>query len=198
MKKNESLLQGGSYVEWSAIIAGAVLACAFSTTLLQFGSVVGISDSVTSDMFNENTAGDPDWSIARFMAGGVWVLFIQVFASIGGGYLAGRMRSPFAGVTPHESEVRDGIHGLLAWATATLAVVVGASAVAAFGTIVADQTGNLQGAELTDTQQNAGVIMAFAVGAASILSAGASWAAAVKGGEHRDTGVDFSRHVSFK
>lgn len=200
MTQDGILHHHGSYVEWGAVFAGAAVACAFSTTMLQFGSVVGLSESVVGNVFNqpETEPAVADWSMARLLGAGVWMLLIQIFASIGGGYLAGRMRSPVEGATLHEREVRDGIHGLLTWATATLAVMAGAAIVGGFAAIAASQTGDLQETVLTDAQQNATVIFGFIAGTAAIVSAAASWVASVIGGEHRDSRTDFTHCITFR
>src|SRR5690606_3842306 len=52
--------------------------------------------------------------------GGLWLLWVQVSASIAGGYLAGRMRRRHGDATEYESDIRDGSHGLVVWALATL------------------------------------------------------------------------------
>src|SRR3546814_3872917 len=115
---------GASYVEWSAVIAGAILAMAISVLLLQFGSAIGLA--VAAPLRGEGM--DPAW---RTIAIGVWLLWVQLLASLSGGYLAGRMRAPVIGSTPHEMEFRDGVHGLLVWALALIVVAAGVALVAA-------------------------------------------------------------------
>jgi hypothetical protein len=48
---------------------------------------------------------------------------VQISSFMAGGYLAGRMRRRFHDASEHESDVRDGAHGLLVWAGA---LVIGA------------------------------------------------------------------------
>jgi hypothetical protein len=103
----------GSYVDWAAIIAGTVLAVAISTIFLTFGSAIGLS--LTSPFSNEG------WSLAAVMiAMGLWLIWVQISASVGGGYLAGRMLRRRAEISDHENEIRDGSHGVLVWAAATI------------------------------------------------------------------------------
>lgn len=97
-----------SYVDWPAIIAGAVLASAISVVLLTFGSAIGLSFASPFD----NTG----WSAAGLaIALAIWLVWVQVSSFMAGGYIAGRMRRRIHNASEHESDVRDGIHGLLVW-----------------------------------------------------------------------------------
>jgi hypothetical protein len=102
-----------SYVEWSAVIAGAVLASAISFTLLTFGTGIGLS--LTSPYPGESV------TVTGFaIALGLWVLWVSTSSFFAGGYLAGRMRARIGDATEHEVEVRDAVHGLLVWAASVL------------------------------------------------------------------------------
>ena len=104
---------GIPYVEWPAILAGALLSAAFAFVMVTFGSAIGLS--VASPYSGEG------WSRTGFIiATGLWTLWVIVSSLMAGGYLAGRMRRRIADVTDHEVEVRDGVHGLVVWALATL------------------------------------------------------------------------------
>jgi hypothetical protein len=66
-----------------------------------------------------------------------------------GGYLAGRMRRRALDASEHESDVRDGTHGLLVWALGTLLgaflAIAGISGVASsVSSVAATATGNAQ------------------------------------------------------
>jgi hypothetical protein len=127
-----------SYVDWAAVIAGIVLASAISLVLLTFGSAVGLS--FTNFRSFSNTA--PIWAA---IAAASWLLWVQISSFMAGGYLTGRMRRRFHDATEHESDVRDGAHGLLVWAGA---LVIGAiiavgglgAAVSAIGNAVGTAT----------------------------------------------------------
>lgn len=106
-----------SYVDWPAIFAGAAVAAAISLVLLTFGTALGLS--LTSA--HEGQSASLFW-IA--VIGGLWLLWVQVSASMAGGYLAGRMRRRHGDATESESDLRDGSHGLVVWAVATLAAAV--------------------------------------------------------------------------
>jgi hypothetical protein len=98
----------GSNVDWAEIIAGIVLPMGISLVLLTFGSAIGLSFA------NFRAAPDvaPIW-IA--IAAASWLLWVLVSSFMAGGYLTGRLRRRMMDATEHESDVRDGAHGLLVW-----------------------------------------------------------------------------------
>ena len=101
-----------SFVEWGAVLAGAVLAAALSFVLLTFGAAIGLS--ATSPWPNSGLPVKVIATLAVF-----WALAQQLGSLMAGGYVAGRMRSRWheAG---DETEFRDGLHGGLVWAVAVL------------------------------------------------------------------------------
>jgi hypothetical protein len=101
-----------SFVEWSAVLAGAVLAAALSFVFLTFGAAIGLS--ATSPWPNSGVSVKVVASLAIF-----WALAQQIGSLMAGGYVAGRMRTRWyeAG---HEAEFRDGLHGGLVWAVGVL------------------------------------------------------------------------------
>jgi hypothetical protein len=108
---------GASFVEWSAVFAGAVLAAALSFVFLTFGTAIGLS--FTSPWPNSGAS-------AKFIAAVaiLWVMIQQIGAFMAGGYVAGRLRSRWHETTEHEIEFRDGVHGALVWA---VGLVIGAA-----------------------------------------------------------------------
>jgi len=106
-----------SYVDWPAIFGGIVLAVALGLVMLTFGSAIGLS------LVNFSAASDvsPIWVA---IAAGTWLLWVEVSCAMAGGYLTGRMRKRLHDATEHESDVRDGAHGLLVWAGATIVAVI--------------------------------------------------------------------------
>ncbi len=180
--------QGVSYVEWSAVIAGTVLACAVSLVLIQFGNGIGLS--VTHFQHDDHVTSGKVFIV------GLWLLWTQLMASMSGGYLAGRMRGTW-GAKTHESEVRDGTHGLLVWATSTLVAVAAASLLASIAAL-ATQNGASNVDVQADILRRSGVVLGFSMAAVSVISAVAAWAMGVLGGEHRDEGVDASHYISFR
>lgn len=180
------------YVDWCTILAGAVVALALSIVFLQFGSGAGFADL---DSFRDDVA---DLTPGKIIMAGTYILIIQVVASLAGGYLAGRMRAPIAGSSDHEREIRDGVHGLAVWATGTLAIFAGTALVAAVAALAAEPASVERAQDIIERERVVSIILAFATGASSIVSAVAAWVAAVRGGYHRDTAVDYSRHISFR
>lgn len=116
--------RSGSYLEWSAIFGGAVLAAAITTLFTTFGSAIGLS--LVSFEPSRSTG-----VTVLAIAGALWALWVSVTASAAGGYLAGRMRRPAADASLHERHVRDGSHGLVVWAVGALLIAgLAASSVA--------------------------------------------------------------------
>lgn len=181
--------QGVSYVEWSAVIAGAVLACAVSLVLLQFGNALGLSIA--------RFPRDQVITSGKVLVVGLWLLWVQLMASMSGGYLAGRMRGTWGNANA-ESEIRDGAHGLLVWATSSL-VAVAAATIAAFLTALATQHGVDSDVEVpADMLRRSSVILGFSLAASSLVSAVAAWWMGTLGGDHRDKGADVSHYISFR
>lgn len=139
-----STTEGGSYLEWSPILGGAVLSAAISTIMAAFGSAIGLS--LVSAETGRSTS-----MMALAIAGALWALWITVSACGAGGYLAGRMRKPLSDGSSHERGVRDGAHGLVVWAVGALLVafitsssLMGAARTAASGAAaVASGAGSL-------------------------------------------------------
>lgn len=126
-------------VDWAAIIAGAVVATAIGVILSAFG--VGLGLSINSPYEGEGS------SPALFAIGaGVWLLAIQVLAFWAGGYITARLRARQTESSEHETDVRDGLHGIIMWGVGVLAagfiatMVIGGATTAAEN---ADPTGVL-------------------------------------------------------
>jgi hypothetical protein len=101
-----------SYVEWGAVLAGAVLAASVSFVLLTSGTAIGLS--ATSPWPGSGLSAKVIVSLAVF-----WAMAQQIGSVMVGGYVAGRMRSRWH-ETGHEAEFRDGLHGALVWGIAVL------------------------------------------------------------------------------
>lgn len=113
-----------SYIDWPAIIAGAVFASAISFVLFAFGSAVGLG--ILSPYRGE---GAP--ALAAVLLSAVWVIFVAVGSFMSGAYLTGRLRRRFYDANEEESTRRDGAHGLLVWALAVLIGIVMATGMTA-------------------------------------------------------------------
>jgi hypothetical protein len=99
-------------IDWCAVIAGAVLASAMSFVMLTFGTGIGLS--IASPYPREGV------SVTAFLVVlALWVIWVALSSFFAGGYLAGRMRRRWS-LSSHETEVRDGVHGILVWAVGLL------------------------------------------------------------------------------
>ena len=145
-----------SGVSWGAIFAGAAAAAALSLILLVLGTGLGLSS--VSPWSNQG-ASAMTFGVSTIL----WLTVTQLAASGMGGYLAGRLRTKWAGVHTDEVYFRDTAHGFLAWAVATL--VTAAMLTSAIGSIVSG--GAQAGASLVG-------------GAAATATAGVAGAAAAK------------------
>jgi hypothetical protein len=103
------------YPEWGPIIAGAIAAAALALVLHAFALAIGLSASSTSPTWR-------DASFALVLLSGLYILLAALVSYGLGGYLAGLMRARPAAA--EDTDVRDGMHGLLAWALATLLTAV--------------------------------------------------------------------------
>jgi hypothetical protein len=109
-------LPAGRYVDWGPIILGTLGALAIMVVLVTFGGALGLS--VTSP---QPYAGLSAKALA--VLAGLYAALVHVASFATGGYLAGRMRTPWATTDTVESHFRDGGHGFAVWA---LGVVLGA------------------------------------------------------------------------
>jgi hypothetical protein len=110
-------LPGGRYVEWGPIILGTLGALAIMIVLMTFGGALGLT--VTSA---QPYAGLSAKALA--VLAGLYAALVHVASFSAGGYLAGRMRTPWVTSDTVEQHFRDGGHGFAVWA---LGVVVGAA-----------------------------------------------------------------------
>lgn len=102
-----------SYLDWPAILAGAVLAAAISFVLLTAGGAIGLS--------MVSTQGPSHGTVAAYF-GAFWAIAVPIGSLLAGGYVAGRMRPAWA-EGQSEGDFRDGVHGALVW---SVSVVFGA------------------------------------------------------------------------
>jgi hypothetical protein len=160
-----------SAVSWGAIFAGAAGAAALSLLLLMLG--VGLGLSSVSPWANRG-ADASTIGISAIL----WLSFTQLAASGMGGYLAGRMRSRWAGAHTDEVYFRDTAHGFLAWAMATLvtAALLGSSVASIVGAGAQVGASAAGGAAALAAGGGAG-----AAGAASTGAAGPGNAASASG-----------------
>lgn len=176
---------GTSYLEWGAIFGGSMLAGAMSVVLLQFGAGIGLS--LGSPTLPD---GSVSWNV---LVAGLWVVTVAIASSAAGGYIAGRMRSRRNDAVETEVGFRDGAHGLVVWAVATLLTGLFIVAVSSLSAIGAAATTNETSVETTADMLRIGgniaSIFAFTTAAGSAIGAATAWFAAVSGGKHRDTNL---------
>jgi hypothetical protein len=132
-----STVDDKSYVDWPAIFAGILLASAISVVLISFGSAIGLNF-----LDFDGDGASPIWI---GIAAASWFLWVQISSFMAGGYLTGRLRRRHFDATEHESDVRDGAHGLLVWAGAAVLgtiIAIGGigAAVSTAGNVVATAT----------------------------------------------------------
>jgi len=133
----------GSYVEWSAVFAGAVIALAVSFVLLTFGAAVGLS-AVSPWTSTRTTV------TAVSIGAGFWLILVNVWAYALGGYLAGRMRHRRRNADPAEVAFRDGAHGAAVWG-ASIVMAAAIAALAASGSSPTVVSGNASNSANSDT-----------------------------------------------
>jgi hypothetical protein len=101
------------YVQWGPVIAGALLAAALAFVLHTFAIAIGLGVSSTAPTWRDASVG--------LILLSAFYLFLVAFVSYGvGAYLAGRLSSRLTAGDTTDIEYRDGVHGLLVWAIATL------------------------------------------------------------------------------
>lgn len=129
-----------SAVSWPAVLAGAAASLALAMFLLSLGT--GLGFSVVSPWPGEGVS-----ATTATIAAGIYLLVVSVMANAVGGYIAGRLRTKWAGLHADEVYFRDTAHGFLAWA---VAAVLGTAVLAAAATHLA--AGASAGASLGATQ----------------------------------------------
>lgn len=142
----------GSYVDWPAIIAGIVIAAAISLVLLSFGSAIGLS-------MVDFRAGPDVPAIWIAIAAGTWLLWVQISSFMAGAYVTGRLRKRHNDATEEESDIRDGVHGLLVWGGAlVVGGIIAVGGISAAATAVGSAASTLTNAAATVADDAAGAL----------------------------------------
>src|SRR6185436_17818234 len=170
---------GTSYVEWSAVFAGAVVASAISFVLLTAGAAIGLS---LVSPYESQSYGRLAASLAVF-----WAIAVPILAFLAGGYIAGRMRSAWADASSDEVQFRDGIHGLLVW---SLSVVAGGVLAFLAASTAAQAGGQVAASSMSDR----GAIVAPAVD--TLFGASVAEAVPAPTGETRGTRATPAGHAA--
>lgn len=105
------------YLDWGPVILGAIGAAAMSVVLLAFGSALGLSAVSPYPYAGISAKG-------AAVAAAVYLALVMVASFAAGGYIAGRMRTPWRTTDEAEMHFRDGAHGFGVW---SLGVLLGAA-----------------------------------------------------------------------
>jgi hypothetical protein len=103
------------YWSWGPIVAGAIAATALALVLHSFAAAIGLAVTSTAPTWR-------DASFALALLSGLYVVLATLAAYGFGGYVAGLLRTRAMPAPNEEVEFRDGMHGLLVWALATLLI----------------------------------------------------------------------------
>lgn len=124
-----------SRVEWGAIFGGGVVTTAIGLTLLTFGATLGLVVASPYD-------GEGLSPAAFAIAAGLYLLWVQLSSFYIGGYITARMRSPDLNTSEHETDVRDGLHGVIMWGVSVVAAAIIAFAGIGIAKVAADAPPN--------------------------------------------------------
>jgi hypothetical protein len=116
----------GRYLNFGAIIGGAIAGAAVGAVLNGFGVAIGLAVSSTSPTWR-------DTSMALVLLTGLFLLFTSIVSSGIAGYIAARAAPVEGRDLDDEGEFRDGMNGLVAWALALLVAALLALAAAQLG-----------------------------------------------------------------
>ena len=97
-----AVVETSSYIDWSGVFVGAIVATATSWLLLTFGSAIGLL-AVSPYTLNSTSAATVS------MAAAVWFALTQIYSVGMGAYIAARLRPRHA--DGMEDEVRFRVHG---------------------------------------------------------------------------------------
>src|SRR6478752_3849771 len=146
VESEESYASG---ISWGAVIGGAVAAGAITLLLVTLGSGVGLSS------VSPWSSANPSATTFTLLAA-VWLIIVQWLSSAAGGYLAGRLRTKWAGLHTDEVFFRDTVHGFLAWALASILVAAFATSSISSAVSSASQAiGNVAGSAASTVTQAA-------------------------------------------
>lgn len=139
MERNETLVATdarrgvavGAYIDWPAILGGAVVAAALAGLFTTFGAALGLT-TISAEP-GEGSFGM--WMVVT----AIWMVVTIVISYLAGGYIAGRLRRRTDEANPDEVSARDGINGLVVWGigmlvTAWMAASIIGGAASAVGT----------------------------------------------------------------
>lgn len=97
----------GAYVDWAAVLGGAVVAAAIGGLFTAFGAALGLS-TISAE------PGEGSFNLWLVVTA-LWLVISLVVSYLAGGYIAGRMRRRVDDASADEVAARDGINGLVVW-----------------------------------------------------------------------------------
>jgi len=100
-------------LDWTPVVAGAFAAAALAFVLHSFAVALGLGVSSASPTWRDSSS-------ALVLLTGLYLLLVALVSYGFGAYLAARLRVRFADAPAEDIEFRDGMHGLVVWALATL------------------------------------------------------------------------------
>jgi hypothetical protein len=100
-------------LHWTPVVAGALAAAALAFVLHSFALALGLSMTSTAPTWRDTSA-------TLVLLSGLYLLLVAIVSYGFGGYVAARLRARFTDVPLEDVEFRDGMHGLVVWALATL------------------------------------------------------------------------------
>src|SRR4051812_40342130 len=133
-------------VQWAPVFAGAMAAAALPFVLHSVAVGVGLSVGSAAPSWR-------DASFALVLLSALYLVLTAIAAYGFGGYVAGLLREPVT-APADEVEFRDGMHGLLVWALATLLTAAFALATAQSMTRLAAPAGGQAGAATSVSGEN--------------------------------------------
>lgn len=146
-----------SYIDWAAIIGGAVVATAVGVIFTTFGAALGLS-AISAE------AGEGSGVLGLILTG-VWMVITLISSYAAGGYIAGRMRRRVDHASVDEVGTRDGINGLVVWG---VGMVIAAMALGNIVSSTVSAAGSVAEVAVTATGSALGGVVE---GAAALLPA---------------------------
>ena len=154
----------GSYIDWAAILAGAVLAVAIGSVFTGFGAALGLS-TISAE------PGEGSFNLLMIVSA-VWIVVTLVASYMTGGYITGRMRRRIDGANADEVTTRDGINGLVVWGLGIVVSVMFLGSVASTTVSTAGSLASAAGSAVETVATAAGsVVGGAAQGALSAAGA---------------------------
>ena len=98
---------GGAYIDWAAILGGAIVAAAIGGLFTAFGAALGLS-TISAE------PGEGSFNLWIIVTA-LWLVISLAASYWAGGYIAGRMRRREDDSSTDEVTARDGINGLVVW-----------------------------------------------------------------------------------